>query len=79
MKKLTAILLIISVLVLTGCMMIEEMYISPEEPAGTTQSAVDDVDDSMGEIDDLDVEDLEEEIDLSELDDLEKELDDLNW
>ncbi len=78
MKKLITILLIVSILSLAGCMLIEEMYV-PAEDTGTTQEAVDDVDESMSEIDDLNVENLEEELDLSELDNLEKELDEIDW
>ncbi|MBW2965904.1 hypothetical protein KY342_02240, partial [Candidatus Woesearchaeota archaeon] len=65
---------IISILSLTGCLMIENMY-KPQEPAKeTTQSAVDEIETSIDEIDDL-----EQELDISELDSLEKELDEIDW
>jgi exopolyphosphatase/pppGpp-phosphohydrolase len=76
MKKIPAILFIISVFsLLAGCAQIESMYQPAEAPAKeTTQSAVDEVEQSISEIDDL-----EKELDISEFDELEQELDAIDW
>jgi len=71
MGKLTAILLIISILSLTGCML---MQTEEKLPETSTQADVYDVEDH---IDDIDA--LEKELDLSELDEIEQDLNALNW
>ena len=73
MKKLIAILLIISVFGLAGC----TILYPPEEAAeGSAQAAVNDVEDS---IDTLNIESLEKELDISELEQLEQDLDEIDW
>ena len=80
MKNFLAILMVMILLGLTGCMMIEKMYMPAEESAeGTVQAAVDDADDSFDEIDALDIDDIEKELDISELEKLEQDLDDIDW
>ena len=76
MKKLLIILLIISILSLTGCQLMEYMYEEPvEAPAEETpQAAIDEVESSINEIGAL-----EQELDISELDDLEKDLEEIDW
>ena len=72
MKKLVAILLIISILGLTSCTLMMPEPAPPEPTA--PQTDIDEIGSSVDEIDDL-----EQELDISELDDLEKELDELDW
>lgn len=78
MKKLIAIMLIITLLVV-GCGTTKTVQPTKTTTEPTTESTTESTTEGevTGEIEDI--EDLETELDLSELDNLDKELGEINW